>query len=129
MDLVRVEEVLEHEAALVIIQRIRRLGSQGEERVHGGAFHVIAELVDERRHHVEGLMDARKLLQQLHHAVVVFEPVHADPGQAVVAGHQVLVVRLMHMPKKDDPDHRHLFSVNTPSPSGSFLPQMPAPWL
>jgi len=67
--------------------------------------HVVLDLRNERRHQVEGLVDVRELVQQLHHAVIILERVQARPGQAVLGGHQVLVVGLVHVPEKDDAYH------------------------
>jgi hypothetical protein len=43
-------------------------------------------------------MDVGKLVQQLHHAVVIFQAVQPHPWQTVFSGEQVLVKRLMLVP-------------------------------
>jgi hypothetical protein len=47
----------------------------------------------------------RKLPQEGDHAVVVLERVEPDPRQDVLAGDQILVVRLMHVPEDRHPCH------------------------
>ena len=49
--------------------------------------------------------DARELLEQRHHAVVVLERVQPHPRQDVLARHEVLVVRLVHVPEERDAGH------------------------
>ncbi len=55
-------------------------------------------------------MNIREFVQQFDHPVVVFQRVQAHPGQTVLAGNQILVKRLVLMPKKDDPQGRHDWS-------------------
>jgi len=52
-------------------------------------------------------MDFGKLIQQLHHAVVIFQRVQTDPWQTVLAGNKVFVERLMLMPQNDNAQNRH----------------------
>src|SRR5579871_6722850 len=52
-------------------------------------------------------MNFRELIQQFHHAVVVLERVQTHPRQAVFTRYQILVERLVLMPKKDDAKRRH----------------------
>src|SRR6266850_978860 len=57
-------------------------------------------------------MDVREFIQQFHHAVIILECMHAHPGQTVLAGHQVLVEGLMHMPQKYEADFSHELILN-----------------
>jgi hypothetical protein len=75
--------------------------------VLGSSGHVILDLSDQRRHQIEGLMDVGEFVQQLDHAVVVFERMQAHPGQAVLSGDQILVERLMLMPQDNDAQNGH----------------------
>ena len=52
-------------------------------------------------------MHVRKLLEDLDHAVVVLEGVHTRPGQFILAGYEVFVERLMHVPEEAEMDSRH----------------------
>ena len=76
---------------------------------------VVLQLDDQRGHQVERLVHAGKFLQQFHHAVIIFERVQAHPGQTVLARNQVLVIRLVHVPEKQEPNGRsiHLSINNT----------------
>src|ERR1017187_2449393 len=70
-------------------------------------------------------MDLRELIQQFHHAVVVFERVEPDPGEAILARDHVFVERLVHVPEKHQPDLRgtgmtHSGSLSRPSVSGRW---------
>ena len=46
-----------------------------------------------------------KLPQQRHHPVVVLQRVQADPRQDVLAGGEVFVIRLVHVPEDGDAGH------------------------
>ena len=58
------------------------------------------DLHDERRHEVERDADAGELLEQGHHAPVVLDGVQPDPRQDVLAGGEILVIRLVHVPQQ-----------------------------
>ena len=51
-------------------------------------------------------MDVGKLVQQFDHAVVVLERVQARPRQTIFARDQILVERLVLVPKQDDAQER-----------------------
>src|SRR5262249_41925768 len=46
-----------------------------------------------------------------HHPVIVLQRMETDPGQDVLAGHQVLVERLVHVPQDRDPRHNECTSM------------------
>ena len=50
-------------------------------------------------------MNIRKLPQERDHPVIVLERVEPDPRQDVLVCHQVLVVRLVHVPQEGDAGH------------------------
>src|SRR5215831_1396155 len=68
-------------------------------------------------------MDLRELLEDLHHAVVVLERVHASPGQVVVSRDQVFVEGLMHVPQEAEMNtgHREKPSIAQITPRRSLL--------
>ena len=88
----------QQEGAVGIGQALGRLESQVEERIDGGARGVLRHLRHHGRHQVKRLPDGRELLQNPHHPVVVLERMHARPRQLVLAGDQILVVGLVHVP-------------------------------
>ena len=53
-------------------------------------------------------MHLRKLVQQFHHPVVVFQRVEARPGQAILSRHQIFIERLVLVPQNDDSQLRHV---------------------
>ncbi len=104
---IRLKQVLQRKPALFIRKILGRLGCDIQERILCRPGNVILNLHHERRHKIEVLMNLRKLIQQLHHAVIVFEPVQSRPRQAVFARDQVFIKRLVLMPKKDDAQDGH----------------------
>ena len=84
----------------------RRLRHQIKKWIVRVARDVILNLGHQRRNKVEVLMDLGKLVQQLHHSVVVLEGVQPDPGKAILAGDHVFVERLVHVPEQHQPDLR-----------------------
>ncbi len=64
------------------------------------------ELHQQRRHEVERHPDRRKLAHERDHPEVVLQPVQPHPRQDVLVRHEILVVRLMHVPEEGDPGHR-----------------------
>ena len=97
---IRLEQVLQREAPFVRRQIRRRLRGHLAETDPGGSGDIILYLRDQRRNQIEGLMDIGKFVQQLHHAVIILQGVEAHPGQAVLAGDQVLVKRLVLVPQE-----------------------------
>src|SRR5207248_568887 len=89
------------------------LGRNRQKRILRRPRDVVLNLRDQRRHKIEVLVNVGKLIQQLHHAVIVFQCMEAYPGQAVFAGHQILVERLVLMPEKDKTQggHERKFSL------------------
>ena len=100
-----VEEVLQDEVDVAAVEVDGRLQAQLQETVAGAPLGKGLELHEQRRHQVEGHPNVRELAQQRHHAVVVLQRVQADPRQDVLAGRQVLVIRLVHVPQDGDAGH------------------------
>ena len=112
VDRVRLKKILQREAALMRGEVLGRLGHQIEERIVRPAGDVILDLRHQRRHQVEILMDVGKLVQQLHHAVIILERVQPHPGQAILAGDHVFVKRLVHVPEQHKPNLRRTSGGN-----------------
>ena len=68
------------------------------------------ELDEKRRNQVERDLDRGMLPQDRHHAPVVFDGVHPDPRQHVLAGEQVLIERLVHVPQDRDAGHNGIIA-------------------
>jgi len=101
-----VEEVLEDEIDIEVVQFGGRLETQVEEPVARLVGGERFELHQQRRHQIEGHLDAGKLAQQRHHAVVVLQRVQADPRQDVLPRDEVFVVRLVHVPQQGYLGHK-----------------------
>ena len=69
-----------------------------EKRVMGLAVGIILNLHHQRWNNVEGLVNAGKFFQQLHHAVIIFQRMKTHPREMVLSGDQVFVKRLVHVP-------------------------------
>ena len=104
---IRLKQVLQREPALFRRQILGRLRSHLQKRILRGARNIILNLRDQRWHQVEGLMDVGKLVQQFHHAVIVFQRMQAHPRQAIFACDQILVKGLVLVPKNDDAKSGH----------------------
>ena len=104
---IRLKQILQRKATLSLRQVLRRLRGNHQERVLRRARNVIFNLHHQRRNEIEVLMNVGEFIQQLHHAVIVFERVQAHPRQAIFACDQIFIKRLVLMPKKDDTQGRH----------------------
>ena len=98
----------QQKGAIVVVQLFGRLESQLQKRVDGLAGGILRDLGHHGRHQVEGLPHCGEFFQHAHHAVVVLERVHARPRQFVLAGNQVLIKRLVHVPEEAQVYLRHL---------------------
>ena len=63
------------------------------------AFQIPLQLNQHGRHQVEGHLDSGKLFEQMHHSVVILEPVQPEPGKGEFGGDRVPVIGLMHVPE------------------------------
>ena len=90
--------MLQQLLALVSGERFGRFEGEFEKRVARLPGCVLFHLRHHGRHEVEGLLHLRELFEDAHHAVVIFEGVHARPGELVLAGSKVFIERLMHVP-------------------------------
>src|ERR1019366_1775672 len=106
-----VERVLQQVFALVSGQIFGRLEGEIEERVARLAGSVLLHLRHHGGHEVKGLLKRGEFFEDAHHAVVIFERVHARPGELVLAGNKVLIKRLMHVPQEAQIDLRHGWSA------------------
>ena len=102
----RVKEVLDDERGVLRGQLGGRLHPELQIPIPGAVGREGLELHEQRRHQVERHPDRRKLAQQRDHPEVVLERMQPHPRQDVLAGHEILVVRLMHVPEEGDPGHR-----------------------
>ncbi len=104
---IRLKKILQRELPLFLRQILGRLGRYVQKRILRRPRNVILNLRDQRRHQIEVLVYIGKLLQQLHHAVIILQTVQAYPGHAILAGHQILIERLVLMPEKDETQGGH----------------------
>ena len=77
-----------------------RLQSEFEMAILGAVLGKRLDLPDERRHQVERDTNAREFVEHRYHAPVVLDGVQADPRQDVLAGGEILVVRLVYVPQE-----------------------------
>src|SRR4030095_13626133 len=91
---VGLKEVLKRELAFVLGKVLGGLGGDCVERIGSFAGGVVLDLGNQRRHKIEVLVDAWKLVQQLYHAVIIFERMHPYPWQPIFAAYHVAVIRL-----------------------------------
>jgi hypothetical protein len=101
----RVKKFREHGRAIMLGQHLRRFQAQLEVPVACPSFRKRLELNEERGDEVEGQLHLRKLAHQRNHSVVVLQPVHAYPRQYVLAGCEIFIVRLVHVPENGDVSH------------------------
>ena len=104
---IRLKQILQRKAPLLQRQIFRRLGRHSQKRILRRPVNIILNLHHQRRHQVEVLMNIGKFVQQLHHPVVVLERVQPRPRQTIFARDQILIKRLVLMPKKNDAQGRH----------------------
>ena len=83
----------------------RRFEAEIEIRIARPVGRELLELDEQRRHQVERDPHVRKFAKERHHAVVVLQRVQSHPRQDVLAGHEVLVIRLVHVPQQGDASH------------------------
>jgi hypothetical protein len=109
----RVEEVFDDELGVVLVEIGGRLQAQLEGPIPGAIAGKGFELDEQRRHQIERHPDVGKLAQNRHHAVIVLQRVETHPRQDVLAGHEVFVVRLVHVPQDGDTGHNQLSSLKS----------------
>ena len=107
---VGLKQILQCEPALVERQILGWHGRDPQEWILCRPVRIVLNLHHQRRHQIEILMDVGKLVQQLHHAVIVFERVQPRPRQTIFPRNQILIKRLVLMPKKNDAQGRHGWS-------------------
>jgi len=98
---IRLEEIAKGKSFLFRGELGSGLGDDFKKRISGASGDIFLELHDERGDKIEVLVNVRKFVEQLDHPVVVLKSMHANPGQAIFAGHEVLIERLMHVPKEE----------------------------
>ena len=69
---------------------------------------VILNLRYQRWDEVESLVNIGKLIQQFHHAVVIFQRMQTNPGKTIFTRNQIFIKRLMLVPKDNDAQSCHL---------------------
>ena len=102
---VRVEEVLGAELPIALGQLIGGRQADLEMAVTRLPRRERLELDEQRRHQVERHLERGELARERHHAPVVLERVQPHPRQDVLAGGEVLVERLVHVPQQSDARH------------------------
>ena len=94
------EAQVEDHAALGIRPAIRF--RQASELIHLAAIGPGEHLLDQRWHHVDRGVGVGMIGQHIGHVEVVFGRVQPQPGQADLAGAQVAIERLVHVPDDGD---------------------------
>jgi hypothetical protein len=87
------------------VQLLCRFQADGEMPIPGAIVGKGLHLHEERGHEVEGHPHAGELLQDRNHAVVVLDRMQSYPGEDVLAGGEILVIGLMHVPENGQPYH------------------------
>ena len=98
---------VDQEPALLVAQVPRGPAGEVEEEVLVVAAGVVLDLGQQRGHQVEGLADARVVVQEGGHLVVVLGRPQPHPGQQVGLGEVVLVVGLVHVPDQGEMERSH----------------------
>jgi hypothetical protein len=88
-------------------ERFGGLQRRNQVRVMGFAAGVLVHLRHHGRHQVEGLSHIGEFAQDLDHAVVILEGVQTGPWQLVLAGGEILIERLVHVPEEAEINARH----------------------
>ena len=94
--------VRDEKRALGLVQRVRGFQTDKEMTIPRLPVRERLDLDQQRRHQVEGDADARELAEQRHHAPVVLDGVQTHPREDVLAGREVLVIGLMHVPEQGE---------------------------
>jgi len=97
-DLTRLGHPARDEGPLVGAEPRHRTAGQIHVDVLETAVDVILDLIHQRRHQVEGLLDVRVPVEQRRHLVIVLGAAEPNPGQQKTAGQVILVIRLVHVP-------------------------------
>ena len=105
------EKLGEDDLALVWRQLGGGFQAQLEMPVMRPFFGERLELNEHRRHQIERQADAGELAHERGHAVVVLQRVQTHPRQDVLAGGEVFVIRLVHVPEDCDVSHCGIFDV------------------
>ena len=104
---VGLEQIFQRKSTLAGSQVVRGFGCNIEEWISRGSCHIVLDLRNQRRDKVKGLVNLRKLIQELDHPVVIFESMQSNPGKPVPARNQVLIKRLMLMPQNNHAQNGH----------------------
>ena len=125
---VRLKKILQGELPLFLGQILCRFCRNLQKRILRRPCHIILNLGNQRWNKIEVLVNVREFVEQLHHAVIIFEGVHTHPRQAVLASHQILVKRLMLMPEKNQTQggHWQKFQSSMGAPSSFHILQSAA---
>ena len=97
-DLTRLGHPARDEGPLVDAERRDRTAGQVHVDVLETAVDIILDLLHQRWHQVEGLLDVRVCVEQGRHLVVVLGAAQPDPGKQKTVGQVILVIRLVHVP-------------------------------
>src|SRR5688500_12314881 len=101
----RMKKVRDGERALLLGQRVGPLQPDLEVSIARLVARKRLDLHQHRRHEVECEAHRGELTDERHHSPVVLERVQPHPRQDVLAGQQVLVQRLMHVPQQRHARH------------------------
>ena len=110
---VRLEQIPQRELPLLLGQILGWFRRYVKKWILRRPRDIILDLRDQRRHQIEILVNGGKLIQHLHHAVIIFQRMQTHPGQAVLARDQILVKGLVLMPEKNQAEDRHGWKVQS----------------
>ena len=88
--------------------------------VNGIVRDIIRNLFQKRGYQIEGLLDCREIVEDLHHVEVVFDAVQSDPRQNEAPALVILVAGLVLMPEECNPQRVLIFR--------HVLSRMPQQW-
>ncbi len=94
------EKVFEYKYLLLFIEIIRTLDGHLKKSVACIMFRILDDLLEQRRDEIKGLPNLRKLLENDSHIEVILCSMEPHPWKPVYTRERILVVGLVHMPKK-----------------------------
>ncbi len=100
------KKVLQDKGDVLLGEVGGRLEAEVEIPIAGTVRREGLELHEQRGDEVERDADARELAKQRNHPVVVLQGMQPHPGENVLPGDEVLVIRLVHVPQEGHLGHR-----------------------
>ena len=104
---IRLKEILQYERLFALGEILGWFERCAQKRIVRVPGCIILNLHHHGRHQIESLVNGGEILQHFHHAVVILQTVHAGPREFILAGNQILIKRLVHVPDKAEVDVLH----------------------